>query len=293
MPEAAQRTPARAPRGVRYRPPEEVATLGLDQLLGQLSTTERRYAPTQVWLAGELSLARSPLRVSIVGSRKPSAAGLRRAAKLAAQLARAGVVVVSGLADGVDGAAHRAAIEAGGRTIAVIGTTIDRCYPPHHAELQTEIYSRHLLISQFDPKQPTYPSGFAKRNRLMALISHASVVVEAGDSSGTLSQATETIRLGRPLFVMRSLAQREDLDWPKRFIARGAHVLDDAEQLLSQLRERAARAAGHLAGRVAPVGNPALESPTTRERRAIAERGKLAHVGEHVGINALANRVRA
>lgn len=261
MPQAAQRSSA--PRRARYRPPDEVATLALDQLLGQLSVTERRYAPAQVWLAGESSLARSPHRVAIVGSRKASAAGLRRAAKLAAQLARAGVVVVSGLADGVDGAAHRAAINAGGRTIAVIGTTIDRCYPPHHAELQTEIYSHHLLISQFDPTQPTYPSGFPERNRLMALISDASVVVEAGDSSGTLSQAAETVRLGRPLFIMRSLAEREDLDWPKRFIARGAHVLDDAEQLLSHLRELRERAVDQAIARppveATPLVHPGRE----------------------------------
>jgi len=206
-----------------------------EELLGVGSALERRYAPPRLWVAGDARLASGPPRVSIVGSRKASAEGVRRAAKLAAQLARARLVVVSGLAEGVDVAAHRAAIHAGGRTIAVIGTTIDRCYPPHHAGLQTEIYSEHLLISQFDPEQPTYPSGFVRRNRLMALVSHASVVVEAGDSSGTLSQAAETIRLGRPLFIMRSLAEREDLDWPKRFIARGAQILDDIEQLLSAL----------------------------------------------------------
>lgn len=240
-PEAAQSTPAPASARVArvYRPPGEVTQMTCEELLGAQSAVERRYAPSRLWTAGDTSLASAPARVSIVGSRKPSTEGARRAAKLAAQLAGAGVVVVSGLAEGVDGCAHRAAIHAGGRTIAVIGTTIDRCYPPRHADLQTEIYSEHLLISQFDPAQPTYPSGFVKRNRLMALVSHASVVVEASDTSGTLSQAAETVRLGRPLFIMRSLAEREDLEWPKRFIARGAHVLDDIEALLSALAERA------------------------------------------------------
>jgi DNA processing protein len=236
MEAAARRKPTRGPG---YRAPHDVALVDCEQLLGPLTAVERRHAPPCVWIAGEAGLARAPLRVSVVGSRRVSEPGARRAAKLARALARAGVVVVSGLAEGVDGIAHRATIDAGGRTIAVIGTTIDRCYPAGHASLQTEIYTHHLLVSQFDPAQPTFPSGFARRNRLMALVSHASVVVEAGDSSGTLSQAAETIRLGRPLFIMRSVAERSDLDWPKRFIAGGALVLDDVDGVLSVLAQRA------------------------------------------------------
>ncbi|MCA9697845.1 MAG: DNA-processing protein DprA, partial [Myxococcales bacterium] len=233
MPAIAQRAPQEATRS--YRPPREVAELTCEALFGPLSTLEARYAPPCLWVAGDPGLAQATLRVSIVGSRKASAEGRRRATKLAGQLANAGVVIVSGLAEGIDDAAHRAAIDASGRTIAVIGTTLERCYPPKQAALQTKIYQDHLLVSQFDPRQPTYPSGFVKRNRLMALMSQASVVVEAGDSSGTLSQAAETVRLGRPLFIMRSLAERRDLDWPARFIAKGAIVLDDVEQVISAL----------------------------------------------------------
>lgn len=236
MEAAARRKPT---KGGPYRAPGEVSVVDCEQLLGSLSTIEQQHAPPRVWIAGDAALARAPLRVSVVGSRSVSEQGARRAAKLSRSLARAGVVVVSGLAEGVDGVAHRATIEAGGRTIAVIGTTIDRCYPAAHASLQVEIYTRHLLVSQFDPALPTFPSGFARRNRLMALVSQASVVVEAGDSSGTLSQAAETIRLGRPLFIMRSVAERSDLDWPKRFIASGALVLDEVETLLSVLAQRA------------------------------------------------------
>lgn len=236
MDAAARRKPT---KGAAYRAPREVSVVDCEQLLGPLSAIERRHAPPCVWMAGEAGLARAAQRVAVVGSRRVSDAGARRADKLARALARAGVVVVSGLAEGVDGIAHRAAIAAGGRTIAVIGTTIDRCYPTSHASLQTEIYTHHLLVSQFDPAQPTFPSGFARRNRLMALMSQASVVVEAGDSSGTLSQAAETIRLGRPLFIMRSVAERSDLDWPRRFIASGALVLDDVETVLSVLAQRA------------------------------------------------------
>jgi len=230
----AQKTPRRG-----YTPPATVLVAGCDELLGRLTSAEHRFAPSRVWVAGDIALARGGLRVSVVGSRDASVAGLRRATKVATLLARGGATVVSGLAKGVDGAAHRAAIRAAGRTVAVIGTAIDRCYPRDHSELQVEIYKRHLLVSQFEPGKRTYPSGFVARNRLMALLSHASVVVEAGDSSGTLSQAAETMRLGRPLFIMRNVVERRDLKWPAKFIAAGAHVLDDVDELLSTVREAA------------------------------------------------------
>lgn len=241
MPTAALRA-SEGPRPQRrYAPPSDAVERACAELLPGLSELERRAAPERIWLAGDTELARAPFRVSVVGSRRATQDGLRRAAKLSALIAREGGVVVSGLADGVDGVAHRAAIDAGGRTIAVIGTTLGRCYPRAHASLQMEIYADHLLVSQFEPGRPTYPSGFPKRNRLMALLSHASVVIEAGDSSGTLSQAAETVRLGRPLFILRSVLERRDLQWPHRFLGQGALILDDFEQLRSTLVERARR----------------------------------------------------
>lgn len=132
--------------------------------------------------------------------------GLRRAGKLAAQLAEKAVVVVSGLADGIDATAHRAAMAAGGRTIAVIGPPLDRCFPAKNAALQEEIYREHLLVSQFSPGSKVSESSLPAQNRTIAMLSHDSVVVEATESSGNLSQAAELQRLGRPLFIMRSLS---------------------------------------------------------------------------------------
>ncbi len=220
-----------------YRPPTSVETALAMQLLGPLNPVEIKYAPASMYLAGDTNLLCSDQRrVAIVGSRDASEAGMRRAAKLARALAQEGVVVVSGLAKGIDRAAHEAAIGVGGRTIAVIGTPIDKAYPIENGPLQELIARDHLLVSQFPSGQRTYKSDFVKRNRTMALICHASVIVEAGDTSGTLSQAAETQRLGRPLFMMKSVLSMPDLTWPARFQASGAQVLEYAAQVLNAIR---------------------------------------------------------
>lgn len=228
---------AGARRGRKYRRPEFVETALAMQVLGPLNATENKYAPPSLFLAGDASLLdRDHRRVAIVGSRDASEAGLRRAAKLARALAREGVVVVSGLARGIDKAAHEAAIATGGRTIAVLGTPLEKAYPAENTPLQELIAREHLLVSQFASTQRTFKSDFVKRNRTMALISHASVIVEAGDTSGTLSQAAETQRLGRPLFMMKSVMSMPDITWPARFEASGAHVLEDVAQVLEAIR---------------------------------------------------------
>jgi DNA processing protein len=127
-------------------------------------------------------------------------------------------VVVSGLAYGVDVTAHTAAIEYGGSTIAVIGTPVDKAYPAAHAEIQERIYREHLLISPFAVGTRTFPSHFPERNRVMAAISDGTCIVEAGDTSGSLSQARECIALGRWLFILRSLLQNPDVTWPYAFL---------------------------------------------------------------------------
>lgn len=215
-----------------YRPPETPRSLLVAEALGALTEAETKHAPPALDLAGDLDLLRAPLRVAIVGSRRASDLGVRRAHRLAKELASSGAVVVSGLAEGIDRAAHEGAIRNGGRTIAVIGTPLDRCYPAKHARLQEEIYTDHLLVSQFSPGHRTFPSDFVKRNRTMALLSHVSVIVEASDGSGSLSQAAETQRLGHPLFFMESVLSNKDLEWPERFQRHGARVLADTSEIL-------------------------------------------------------------
>lgn len=210
-----------------YVPPDEVTTSTLgDLLLGARSIPEHQQermgfrgegSGVKVWLAGDNSLVRKPC-VSVVGARKVSREGAARARRLARELATAGIVTVSGLAKGVDTEALREAMNAGGRVIAVIGTPIDRAYPTENRRLQENIYRDHLLLSQFAPGKKVFPSNFPERNQLMAAISDATVIVEASDTSGSLHQAAECLRLGRWLFIAKSLAEDRSLTWPQKFL---------------------------------------------------------------------------
>ena len=204
--------------------------------MGRFEITGSRGVDT-LWFEGDVELAHAPARVAVVGSRNASRDGLRRASKISTQLACAGVVVISGLALGIDAAAHRAAMwrTTRGRTIAVIGTPLDRCYPAEHRELQSQIAAHHLLVSPFELGHETERGDFVRRNRVMALLAHASIIVEAGERSGTRSHADEQCRLGRPVFVMRSL-ERTEVRWPREMVEAGdATALDHVDQVLAFL----------------------------------------------------------
>ena len=193
--------------------------------LGTLTDVEEKHAPTALYYLGNRDLLRRGPRVSVVGSRKASPEGMKRARALARALVNHGIVVVSGLAEGIDTAAHTAAIEAEGDTMAVIGTPLDKFYPAENEELQTKLATNYLLISQFALGTPTTPKNFPIRNRTMALLTDATVIVEAGEKSGTVHQGWEALRLGRQLFLLESVANDESLTWPARMIHYGAHVL--------------------------------------------------------------------
>ena len=179
---------------------------------------------------------RKGARVSIVGSRAASEIGLRRAAKLARMLVARNVIVVSGLAEGIDAAAHTQAMSSGGRTVAVLGTALDKVFPAKHRSLQEQIMTQHLAVSQFAPGSATGKGSFPMRNRTMALISDATVIVEAGERSGTVHQGWEALRLGRELYVLESLAER-GFGWVRELQAHGAQVLSDSsrEQFVESL----------------------------------------------------------
>ncbi len=206
-------------------PIAEYETVTPADMLGPLNEVETKYAPEHLHLLGDRELLRFGPRVSIVGSRKASEEGLRRAGQLARSLARHQVTVVSGLAMGIDTAAHEGAIKAGGRTIAVLGTPLDEYYPKENRILQEEIGRDHLLVSQFPPGYPSLPKNFPIRNRVMALLTDATVIVEAGQKSGTVHQGWEALRLGRLLFLLESVADDPDLSWPTEMIGYGAQVL--------------------------------------------------------------------
>ena len=194
-------------------------------VLGALNDVEEKFAPQQFFFAGDISLLRRGPRVSMVGSRKASPEGLSRARSLARALVEHDIVVVSGLAEGIDTAAHTAAIEAGGRTIAVLGTPLDQSYPASNAALQAQMAIDQLLVSEFPSGYPVTPKNFPIRNRTMALLTDATVIVEAGEKSGTVHQGWEALRLGRLLFLMDSIARDPSLSWPAKMIHYGAQVL--------------------------------------------------------------------
>lgn len=171
----------------------------------------------RIWCAGNIDLLRRPGIVAIIGTRVVSADGAARARRLARELAERHMVVVSGLAKGVDTEALTAAIEAGGSVIAVIGTPLDQAYPIENAPLQELIALNHLVISQFHPGSRTLPGHFPERNRLMAAVTDVTAIIEAGDASGTLHQAAECVRLGRWLFIARSVMDDPSIEWPARF----------------------------------------------------------------------------
>jgi len=211
-----------------YVPPDAVELCGLADIIrntrvipeGQqerFGMASQDRAGMKLWCAGDLSLVHRPC-VAIVGTREVSEAGAARARRLARELVACGVVIVSGLARGVDTEALTAAIDAGGRTIGVIGTPIDKAYPAENKRLQEKIYKEHLLISQFQPGKTVFRGNFPERNKLMAAISDATVIVEASDTSGTLHQAVECRRLNRWLFIMNSIVEDPSLRWPKDFV---------------------------------------------------------------------------
>ena len=199
-----------------YQPPllADVATVPSERV-GVTNGLLLRFP--RIHAVGDLALLELP-RVAIVGARKASADGRRRAAQLARDCARAGVVVVSGLAEGIDYAAHTAAIEHGGRTIAVVGTPLDKVYPAKHGELQRTIYRDHLLLSPFTWGDKFVPTNFPERNRIMARLAQATVIIEASDTSGSLHQALESVQVGRPVFIAAGMLDDPRLTWPRRFI---------------------------------------------------------------------------
>jgi len=214
------------------------STYSLEELIGPLNDVEKKYAPKELHVRGQLSIPLPSPRAAVIGSRKASLEGLKAASDIARTLARHEVIVVSGLAEGIDTIAHETAIKEGGHTIAVLGTPLDHVYPRKNLQLQETIMHHDLIISQFPIGYPIQPKNFVLRNRTMALISDASIIVEAGDASGSLHQGWEALRLGRPLFIWSSAIHDSSLKWPEKMVTYGAMELTDPKEVLDVLPSR-------------------------------------------------------
>ena len=211
----------------------------LEDLLGfKLSESKRKYAPERLYYKGDPKLLQSEPRVSVVGTRKASPEGISETEEITRSLVEKGVVVVSGLAQGIDTAAHKSAIKSGGRTIAVLGTPVDQYSSAANRQLQDFIGDKHLLVTQFGPGSRTGRWCFPSRNRTMALLSHATIIVEISGSSGTEHQGWEAIRLGHQLALSQSVIEDKTVSWPRKMVEYGAVVLGrdlDINQLIMEL----------------------------------------------------------
>jgi DNA processing protein len=187
--------------------------------------------PPLLFIAGALEQA-DERSIAIIGARRASGEGLRLAGRVAEEFVCNDFTVVSGLAAGVDRAAHEAALAQGGRTVAVIGTgLLHQSYPPENAELQRRIASRCAVVSQFWPDSPPGPKSFPMRNAVMSGLSRGSVVIEASERSGARVQARLALAHGRPVFLLERLLRQE---WARALTRReGVHVVTCAHDVIA------------------------------------------------------------
>jgi DNA processing protein len=214
--------------------------------------------PPVLWTSGLVEVLSKPT-VAIVGSRAATEYALSVGSRLAAELARRGLVVASGLARGVDSAAHRGTLEAGGATVAVLGSGLDRVYPPEHEELAQAIAQKGVVLSELGPGAPPLQENFPQRNRIISGISLAVVVVEASEKSGSLITARCAMEQGRDVMAVpgsvlsgrnrgsHSLLKDgakvvetaddilEELGWPGALMVQDSHKLLSSDHLLAQM----------------------------------------------------------
>jgi len=189
-------------------------------------------APASVYIAGKLPLTRLP-SVAIVGTRRPTPYGKEVTYKLAYDLAQRGVVIISGLALGVDAIAHQAALDASGATIAVLGNGLDHIYPSRNQQLGKQIVKKGgALLSEYPPGMPALAHHFLARNRLVSGLADAVIVTEAAARSGTLSTVNHALEQGKEVFVVPGNITSLLSVGPNRLLQQGAHPALSADDIL-------------------------------------------------------------
>lgn len=173
--------------------------------------------------------------VAIVGARRATPYGRAATERLAGDLASAGVTVVSGLARGIDGAAHRAALDGGGRTVAVLGSGVDVIYPSEHRSMAGEIVGRGALVSEFLPGTPPLPGHFPRRNRIISGLSQGVVVVEGAEDSGALVTVDCALEQGREVFAVPGSVFSAKSRAPHALLRQGARIVESAADVLDEL----------------------------------------------------------
>ncbi len=230
--------------------------------------------PLLLYVLGQLSALQHPQRLAIVGSRNPTPQGALNARQFAHALGQAGVCVVSGLALGVDGAAHEGALEAGAPTIAVVGTGLDRVYPSRHRDLAHRIVAQGALVSEYPLGTPPLSPNFPKRNRIIAGLSQGTLVVEAALQSGSLITARQAAEQGREVFAIPGSIHSPQARGCHALIRQGAKLVESAQDILEELRVPD------------PLAQPRQPAPEPQQ-----EDGLLAVMGfDPVGLDALQAR---
>jgi DNA processing protein len=259
--------------------------LGDSSLPESLDRLER--PPLQLFWQGRGQLwprLRERQAVAVVGTRRPSRHGEAMARAVGAALAEAGWPVVSGLAEGIDAAAHRGCLEARGRPVGVLGTPLERVYPRHHTALQAEVGRQGLLVSELAPGTPVRAGHFAQRNRLQVALAQAVVLVECPQRSGALQSAQLAWDAGLPLWVVPGDAARVSSGGSNRWLAQGASVLLDPAQLIDSIGP------GPLATSHGMAGQVNHSRPTTG--LAQREAALLAALGAGACLDHLCERLR-
>lgn len=253
-------------------------------------------APAALFVSGDPTLLWQP-QVGIVGARSASAAGKAHARTFARALAQAGFAVTSGLADGIDGAAHAGALEVDGKTLAVIGTGPDLVYPKKHRALSAQIEAYGAVISEFPPGTPGRSDHFPRRNRLISGLSLGVVVVEASLQSGSLITARLAADQGREVFAIPGSIQNPLARGCHRLIRDGARLVEDPAEVIAELASLAAAQGARLRARLehAVPGTGEATAATARPTEGSCRDPDYARLLEALGqdpasIDALAER---
>ena len=246
--------------------------------------------PAALFVVGDASLLLYP-QVAIVGARSASASGLMHARAFARALAQAGLAITSGMADGIDGAAHAAALDAGAATLAVIGTGPDRVYPRKNHALAQRIVAHGVLISEFSPGTAARADHFPRRNRIIAGLSLGTLVIEAGLRSGSLITARLAAEQGREVFALPGSIHNPLARGCHRLIRDGARLVESAAEIIETLAPAARMLGRELAARLqAETGSEATrqrvvktDTSDSRDRYSCSEHSEYSRLLNELG----------
>lgn len=216
-------------------PTDEIIKRGNKDYPPLLLETEQ--APRFLYIRGRKSLLYEKRTVALVGSRNASDTAKENTRRVAESLGKNGIIVVSGLAKGIDVTAHITALRNGYNTIAVIGTNLNQYYPKENREVQKEIEQKGLVVSQFSPASKTQRWFFPLRNGVMSGLSLATVIMEAGETSGALKQADFALKQNRQILIPEKALEMTSITWPARYVKRGAETVRTPKDIISKLSE--------------------------------------------------------